>query len=112
VVPADRWFWRVCGNCGGAYDGELKVEGASEPFQPPKSGTAISVEPLEPTETADPYGATVERLFVLLEENRIATATLAHAWRHMRRALELTQAELSRAQDALATDRGIDRQSA
>jgi len=90
----------------------FKVEGAGEPFPPPKSGTAISEEPLKRNETADPYEATVERLFELLEENRVATATLAHAWRHMRRALELTQAELSRAQDALGTERGIDRQSA
>jgi hypothetical protein len=88
------------------------VERSGEPWQPPKSGTPIPQEELKPTETVDPYQATVERLFVLLEENRVATATLAQAWRHMRRALELTQAELSRAQDALAAERRTNRQSA
>jgi hypothetical protein len=90
----------------------FKVEGSSEPCQPREVGTATPEEPVKPNEIADPYDAAVERLFVLLEENQVAMATLAQAWRHMRRALELAQAELSRAQDALAAERRIHRQSA
>lgn len=60
---------------------------------------------------ADPYQATVERLFALLEENQVAIAALAQAWRHQSRALELTQAELARTQEALAADRRIRRQA-
>jgi hypothetical protein len=90
----------------------FKVEGSTEPLRPPEPGTANSEEPVKPRDTADPYEAAVERLFVLLEENQVAMAILAQAWRHMRRALELTQAELSRTQDALAAERGAHRQSA
>src|SRR6266566_7062965 len=79
----------------------VKVEGLSEPWQPSDPGTATPEQPVKPTERADPYEAVVERLFVLLEENQVAVATLAQAWQHTRRALELTQAELSRTQDAL-----------
>jgi hypothetical protein len=89
----------------------FKVDGAGEPWRPPESGIATQ-EPVKPAETADPYEAVAERLFVLLQENQVAMATLAQAWRHMRRALELAQAELSRTQDALATERRIHRQSA
>jgi hypothetical protein len=48
--------------------------------------------------------AAVERLFVLLEQNQAAIAALAHAWRHTRRALEVTQDELARTLDALAAE--------
>jgi len=90
----------------------VKVEDSSESWQPSDPGTATPKEPVKPTETADPYNAAVERLFVLLEENQVAVTTLAQAWQHTRRALELTQAELSRTQDALAAERRIHPQSA
>jgi hypothetical protein len=90
----------------------FKAEGSSEHWQLPESGTAPTSEPVNPTETADPYDVAVEQLFVLLEENQAAIATLAQAWRHKTRALELTQAELSRTQDALAAERRTQRQSA
>jgi hypothetical protein len=60
---------------------------------------------------ADPYEATVERLFTLLEENQVAIAALAQIWRHQSRALELTQAELAHTQEALAAERRIRRQA-
>jgi hypothetical protein len=90
----------------------FKVAGSSEPWQSPESGTAPPDAPVKATETADPYEAAVEQLFVLLEENQVAIRTLAQAWRHMRRSLQLTQAELSRTQAALAAELRIDRQSA
>lgn len=49
--------------------------------------------------------AAVERLFTLLEENQAAIAALAQAWRHTRRALELTQADLTVTQSELAAER-------
>jgi len=52
----------------------------------------------------DPYEATVERLFALLEENQIAIQALAQAWRHTSRALELTKAQLANAEQRLATE--------
>jgi hypothetical protein len=51
--------------------------------------------------------AAVERLFALLEQNQAAIAALAQAWRHTRRALELSQAELAYAKRALAAERLI-----
>jgi ABC-type nitrate/sulfonate/bicarbonate transport system substrate-binding protein len=51
--------------------------------------------------------AAVERLFALLEQNQAAIAALAQAWRHTRRALELTQADLAYTRRALATERLI-----
>jgi hypothetical protein len=81
----------------------FEVGGSTEPSQPLEFGRAVPDD--RPTETADPYEATVGRLFALLEENQVAIATLAQAWRHTSRALELTQAELSRTQDMLAAER-------
>jgi ABC-type nitrate/sulfonate/bicarbonate transport system substrate-binding protein len=49
--------------------------------------------------------AAVERLFKLLEENQAALAALAQAWRQTRRALELTQADLTVTQNELAAER-------
>jgi hypothetical protein len=49
----------------------------------------------------------VERLFALLEQNQAAIGALAQAWRHTRRALELTQAELAYTKRALAAERLI-----
>jgi len=49
--------------------------------------------------------AAVERLFAVLEENQVAIAALAQAWRHTSRALELTQAELALTQEMLAAER-------
>lgn len=89
----------------------FKVEGSGEPFQPPEHGTAPPEERIGAPGAADPYDAAVERLFVLLEENQVAVAALAQAWRHTRRALELAQAELSRTQDALAAERRIHSQT-
>jgi len=54
--------------------------------------------------------AGVERLFALLEQNQTAIAALAQAWRHTRRALELTQAELAYTKRALAAERLINGQ--
>lgn len=51
--------------------------------------------------------AAVERLFALLEQNQAAIGALAQAWRHTRRALELTQAELAYTQRTLAAERLI-----
>jgi hypothetical protein len=48
--------------------------------------------------------AAVERLFLLLEQNQAAIAALAQAWRHTRRALEVTQDELARTLEALAAE--------
>jgi hypothetical protein len=77
----------------------------SDPWPPWQSGSAGDEEPVRPTESADPYEAAVERLFLLLEENRVEIATLAQAWRHTRRELELTRTELARTQEALAAER-------
>lgn len=55
--------------------------------------------------------AAVERLFALVEQNQVAIAALAQAWRHTRRALARTQAELADAQDALAAERRMPRQA-
>ena len=49
----------------------------------------------------------VERLFALLEQNQAAIGALAQAWRHTRRALELSQAELAYTKRALAAERSI-----
>jgi hypothetical protein len=86
--------------------------GSTEPLQPPGLEPPNARTPGHPTDKADPYDATVEQLFLLLEENQAAIATLAQAWRHTRRALEQTRAELSRTRDALADERQIRRQSA
>jgi hypothetical protein len=51
--------------------------------------------------------AAVERLFALLEQNQAAIAALAQAWRHTRRALDLSQAELAYTKRALAAERRI-----
>ena len=51
--------------------------------------------------------AAVERLFALLEQNQAAIAALAQAWRHTRRALELSQAELAYTKRAAAAERLI-----
>jgi hypothetical protein len=52
------------------------------------------------------------RLFALLEQNQAAIAALAQAWRHTRRALELAQADLTNAQNALlAAEHRIHRES-
>ena len=51
--------------------------------------------------------AAVERLFVLLEQNQAAIAALAQAWRHTRRALELSQAELAYTKRAAEAERLI-----
>lgn len=85
----------------------FNLEGSSEPFQPPEHGTAPPEERIGAPEAVDPYDAAVERLFVLLEENQVAVAALAQAWRHTRRDLELARAELSRTQAALAAERRI-----
>jgi hypothetical protein len=90
----------------------FKEEGSTEPRHPLDSDLATPEEPGRPAKTADPYEATAERLFVLLEENQAAIATLAQAWRHTRRALEQTRAELSRTEDALAAERQSHRKSA
>jgi hypothetical protein len=50
---------------------------------------------------------TVERLFALLEQNQTAIAALAQAWRHTRRALELTQADLAYTKRALVAERSL-----
>jgi hypothetical protein len=49
--------------------------------------------------------AAVERLFALLEQNQVAIAALAQAWRHTRRALQLTQARLAYTERLLAAER-------
>lgn len=49
----------------------------------------------------------VERLFALLEQNQGAIAALAQAWRHTKRALELSQADLAYTKRALAAERLI-----
>ncbi len=69
-------------------------EPASAPL-PHIAGPRAPDEPVKPNGATDPYEATVERLFALLEQNQAAIAALAQAWRHTRRALELTQAELA-----------------
>src|SRR5215471_7167222 len=51
--------------------------------------------------------AAVERLFALLEQNQAAIAALAQAWRHTRRALELSQAELAYLKRTVAAERLI-----
>jgi hypothetical protein len=51
--------------------------------------------------------AAVERLFALLEQNQAAIAALAQAWRHTRRALELSQAELAYVKRTAAAERLI-----
>jgi hypothetical protein len=51
--------------------------------------------------------AAVERLFALLEQNQAAIAALAQAWRHTRRALELSQAELADLKRTVAAERLI-----
>jgi hypothetical protein len=89
----------------------FEVEGSSEPCQQPERATAPPEEWVRSSDAADPYEATVERLFMLLEENQVAVAALAQAWRHTRRALQLAQAELSRTQDALAAERRMQRQT-
>ena len=61
--------------------------------------------PLSHAAEGDPYEATVERLFALLEENQVAITALAQAWRHTSRALELTKAQLANAERRLATER-------
>lgn len=53
----------------------------------------------------------VERLFALLEQNQVAIAALAQAWRHTRRALARTQAELADTRNTLAAERHIPRQA-
>jgi hypothetical protein len=105
-------MWRVCGNCGGTTMASFETDGSTEPRHPLESGLPTPEEAVKAAEITDPYEATVERLFVLLEENQAAIATLAQAWRHTRRALEQTRAELSRTRDALAAERQIHRQSA
>jgi len=60
-------------------------------------------------EAVDAYETTVERLFALLEENQVAIAALAQAWRHQNRVLELTRAELAHTQEVLAAERRLDR---
>lgn len=55
--------------------------------------------------------AAVERLFALLEQNQAAIAALAQAWRHTRRALELSQAELAYTKRTAAAERLIHGQS-
>jgi len=68
-------------------------------------------DPLAPADetpaagAADPYESTVERLFALLEENQVAITALAQAWRHTRRTLHLTQAQLAHTQETLAAER-------
>lgn len=64
-------------------------------------------EPPQRKDEVDPYEPLVERLLALLEENRIAIATLAQAWRHTNRALQLTQAELAHTQERLAAEQQI-----
>jgi len=49
--------------------------------------------------------AAVERLFALLEQNQAAIAALAQAWRHTKRALELSQAELAYTKRAAEAER-------
>ena len=78
----------------------------------PQSALVEADEPVMPDRGADPYEATVERLFALLEENQVAIATLAQAWRHKSRALELAQAELAHTQEALAAERRLYRKTA
>lgn len=51
--------------------------------------------------------AAVERLFALLEQNQAAIAALAQAWRHTKRALELSQAELAYTKRAAEAERLI-----
>ena len=75
------------------------------------AATPAHDEPLKRNDEADPYEALVERLFVLLGENQVAIATLAQAWRHKSRVLELTQAELAHTQERLAAERRIRRQA-
>jgi hypothetical protein len=48
----------------------FKEEGSTEPRHHLDSGPATPEEPSRRAETADPYEATAERLFVLLEENQ------------------------------------------
>jgi hypothetical protein len=55
--------------------------------------------------------AAVERLFALLEQNQVAIAALAQAWRHTRRALAVTQAELAQTQSTLAAELRLRRRS-
>lgn len=86
------------------------------PAEPSAALSPIAATPgqkdvAKPNEGADPYEAAVERLFVLLEENQVAIATLAQAWRHKSRALELAQDELARTQEALAAERQIRRET-
>ena len=73
--------------------------------------TPAPEEPLKRNDDADPYEGLVERLFALLEENQVAIATLAQAWRHTSRALKLTQSELTHTQERLAAERRIRRQA-
>lgn len=75
------------------------------------AATLAHEEPLKRNDDADPYEGLVERLFALLEENQVAIATLAQAWRHTSRALKLTQAELTHTQERLAAERRIRRQA-
>lgn len=77
---------------------------------PTRTGATPSrEEPPERKDEADPYEPLVERLLALLEENRVAIATLAQAWRHTSRALQLTRAELAHTQERLAAERRIRR---
>ncbi|HET8751484.1 MAG TPA: hypothetical protein VFM43_03035 [Gaiellaceae bacterium] len=84
----------------------LEWERVGEPAVP-------AVPPLRPHSAVDwiteHQEAAVERLFVLLEQNQAAIAALAQAWRHTRRALELTQAELANTQNELAAERRASR---
>lgn len=73
------------------------------------AATPAHEKPLTEDNAADPYEALVERLFSILEENQVAIATLAQAWRHTRRALELTQADLAYTKRALAAEQLIRR---
>lgn len=90
------------------------VESERSGDRPLPAGTAAPPahqEPLMRNDEADPYEALVERLFALLEENQVAIATLAQAWRHKSRALQLTQAELAHTQERLAAERRVHRRA-
>ena len=81
----------------------------SRPLPTRTAATPSHEEPLQRKDEADPYEPLVERLLALLEENRVAIATLAQAWRHTNRALQLTQAELAHTQERLAAEQQIRR---
>jgi hypothetical protein len=83
-----------------SFEWERAGDHASAATDPPHACDAIDWI----TERQD---ATVERLFALLEQNQAAIGALAQAWRHTRRALELSQAELADTKRALAIERLI-----